>query len=159
MAGYGTDAEFQTWLTAKGRVLPADAPAVAALRERGSVYIDGLYYRRFPGYPTGGAAQERQWPRSGAADRWGNDIASDDVPPRVVEASFEAAWIEATSPGALSATYTPGQNKVLTEVGNIKWTVVGDASGDDAMWLVSTVIDGILGPLLMPRDIPAILVV
>lgn len=159
MAGYGTDAEFQTWLTAKGRVLPGDAPAVAALRERGSTYLDGLYYHRFPGFPTGGAVQERQWPRKNAYDRWGNDLQSDVVPTRVIEASYEAAWIEAISPGALATTYTPGKNKVLTEVKGIKWQVVGDAKNDQAMVLVSTEIEGILGPLLVPRDIPAIMVV
>ena len=69
MAGYGDDDGFQAFLTANGYTLPDGAPAAAVLRQRGSVYVDGTYSLRFSGSPTGGAAQEREWPRTGATDR------------------------------------------------------------------------------------------
>lgn len=159
MAGYGDDSGFNAWLTENDRTLPSGAPSVAALRERGSVYLDGLYFDRFPGVPTNGAAQERQWPRTGAEDRWGNALASDTVPDRVIKASYEAAWIEANSAGALAKTFTPGEQKVLTQVDKIRWEVVGDVKGDQAMVVRSTAIEGLLGPILVPTDIPDALVV
>lgn len=156
MAGYGDDPGFAAWLTMKGRTLPGSAPAPAVLRERGSSYVDALYYDRFPGVPTGGAEQERQWPRTDAVDRWGEALASDTVPQRVIEASYEAAWIEGTNAGSLSSTYTPGAQKILSEVKNIKWTVVGGKGDDTRMVLVSSDVEGLLGPLLIRGDLPVV---
>jgi len=159
MAGYGDDGGFTAWLTANGHSLPEGAPSEAVLRQRGSAYIDNTYGLRFPGTPTGGATQERSWPRASATDRWGNALDPNTVPTRVIEASYQAAYLEASTPGILTTTYTPGTNKVLTEVKGIKWQVVGDAKGTDAMVMISTAIEGLLGPLLVARDIPYALVV
>lgn len=159
MAGYGTDEGLDTWLAANGYTLPDGAAANAVLRQRGSVYIDGTYGLRFPGTPTGGATQDRAWERTGATDRWGNALDPNTVPTRVIEASYMAAYLEAETPGILAATYTPGTNKVLTEVKGIKWEVVGDANGSEAMVMISTVIEGLLAPLLTARDLPYALVV
>lgn len=157
MAGYGDDSGFNSWLTSNGYSLPSGAPSEAVLRERGSVYLDGTYAGRFPGTPTNGAAQEREWPRTDATDRYGNALASNTVPQRVINASYQAAYLEATSPGIFATTYTPGNNKVLTAVDTIKWTVVGDAS--DGMTPISTAIEGILYPLLTIENLPGIVVV
>lgn len=101
MAGYGTDQGFADWLTMNGHVLPESAPAPAILRQRGSQYIDGLYGSRFSGQPTGGFAQERAWPRSGACAH-GRPIPSDIIPVAVEQAAYAAALQEAVSPGSLS---------------------------------------------------------
>ncbi len=159
MAGYGTDQGFADWLTANGHELPDDAPPPAVLRQRGSVYVDGTYGPRFPGSPTGGASQEREWPRTDATDRYGNEIGASTVPTRVIEASYQAAWIEAGAAGTLATTYTPGTQKVLTEVKGIKWQVVGKPDGERAMVPISTVIEGLLAPLLIPAYFPSALVV
>lgn len=159
MAGYGDDSGFSDWLTANGHSLPVGSPTAAVLRQRGSVYVDGTYGLRFPGSPTGGAGQEREWPRTGAADRYGNSIDPNTVPTRVIEASYQAAWIEANAEGTLATTYTPGSQKVLTEVKGIKWEVVGKPDGERSMIPISTAIEGLLSPLLVPADLPAVLVV
>lgn len=157
MAGYGTDEAFQTWATDNGYTVPAGT--VAAARLRGSVYIDGAYGSRFPGRPTGGVDQEREWPRTGATDRYGNALPSDEVPLRIEHAAYHAALIELQTPGFFSKTYTASERKVLTEVKGIKWTVVGSAKGEMAEVPVSTTIAGMLAPLLLPEHAPAILVV
>lgn len=157
MAGYGSDGGFDTWLSTNGYSLPTGAPANAVLRERGSVYIDGTYELRFPGEPTGGASQERAWPRTNAEDRYGNAISG--IPDRVVNASYQAAWMEANTAGILSKTFTPGTEKVLTKVDKIEWRVVGSEMGREAFVPVSTVIEGLLAPILTVADLPGVLVV
>ena len=157
MAGYGSDSGFDTWLAANGYSLPAGSPTNAVLRERGSVYIDGTYETRFPGQPAAGAAQERSWPRSGASDRYGNALTG--IPDRVIRASYQAAWLEAGSAGILSRTYTPGTEKVLTKVDKIEWKVVGSDMGKYMYVPVSSVIEGLLAPILTVEDIPGILAV
>ncbi|TPW26029.1 DnaT-like ssDNA-binding protein [Pararhizobium mangrovi] len=159
MAGYGTNEGFAAWLADNGYAMPDSAPAPGVLRQRASVYVDGLYYDRFPGRPAGGAAQDRQWPRAVAVDRYGHALDDVTVPQRVIDASYQAAWIEAQNPGTLATTYTPGQNKVLTEVKGIKWEVVGNANADRAMVPVSTAVEALLAPILTPANIPAVLVV
>lgn len=157
MSGYGSDSGFDDWLTANGYSLPSGSPTNAVLRERGSVYIDGTYETRFPGTPTGGASQERSWPRTDAEDRYGNAISG--IPDRVVNASYQAAWLEANTSGVLSKTYTPGTEKVLTEVKGIKWSVVGKMDGSRSYVPVSSVIEGLLAPILTIEDLPGVLVV
>lgn len=159
MAGYGTDVGFQTWLNANGYTLPDNPPGLEVLRERGSNYIDGTYGARFSGVPTGGFAQERAWPRTGAC-AYGQSIGGDVIPDAVVKASYVAALADAKVPGSLSVTYTPGTTKVLTKVDKIEWDVIGDPSEPGAMIPVLSAVEGLLAPFLMPvGGFPAILVV
>lgn len=110
MAGYGDDAGFAAWLTENGHVLPGGAPAPAILRQRGSAYVDGQYGPRFTGAPTGGYAQERSWPRTGAFAYWpragfsahSSAVPDDVVPTLVIQASYAAALYDAQNPGGLS---------------------------------------------------------
>ena len=159
MAVYGNSSGFAAYATTNGYTVP-DGDVDAALA-RGSAYIDALYGPRFPGAPTDGAEQEREWPRTGASDIYGNAIASDATPTRVVSATYEAALLELASPGSLSATLTPDQRKVLTRVDKIEWEVVkGSGSGGMAdATPTSTRIEGLLWPLLTAAAYPAIMVV
>jgi len=159
MPGYGTDIGFEDYAAANGYDIPAGT--VAAARLRGSVYLDGHYYQRWPGEPTGGVDQERSWPRKSAADRYGNAIPPAAVPARVVSASYEAALIELRTPGFFSKTFTEADKKVLTKVQSIEWKYIGSSKGDRSSSPVSTVIDNILAPLLTPADsyLPAALIV
>lgn len=69
----------------------------------------------------------------------------DDTLDVVEKAVYEAANLELKTPGLFSKTFTPSQQKVLTEAKGIKWTLVGDASGVDAARPVSTKIEAMLG--------------
>ena len=159
MAGYGTDEGFSAWLDENGYELPDGAPSAAVLRNRGSAYIDATYGPRFSGQPTGGFAQERAWPRTGAS-AYGQAIGDTVIPDAVVRASYVAALAEAKAPGSLSVTYTPGTTKVLTKVDKIEWDVIGDASEPGAMIPVLSAVEGLLAPFLTPvGGIPDILVV
>ena len=157
MPGYCTDSGFADYAEANGYEVPAGT--VAAARLRGSVYLDGHYYQRFPGEPTGGIDQERSWPRKRAVDRFGNDIPPDSVPTRVVSASYEAALIELRTLGFFSKTFTESERKVLTKVQSLSWTYTGSSKGDRSSSPTVTVIDNILSPILTPDDLPAALIV
>jgi len=157
MPGYGTDSGFADYAEANGYEVPAGT--VAAARLRGSVYLDGHYYQRFPGEPTSGVDQERSWPRKSATDRFGNAINPDAVPVRVVNSSYEAALIELRTPGFFSKTFTESEKKVLVKVQSISWAYTGNSKGDRSSSPTSTVIDNLLSPILTPDDLPAALIV
>ncbi|MGO4641705.1 DnaT-like ssDNA-binding protein [Mesorhizobium sp. 2RAF45] len=161
MAGYGSDSALKAYWDAAGYTYAADAP-IAALRQRGSAYIDGTYGLRFTGQPTGGIVQEREWPRTGAT-AYGSALASDLVPTRVELASYEAAYIELKKPGSLSISFDPAKKVKRQKVEGIEREFfepgfTGNIFAPDAP--VSTIIEGLLAPLIGPvHGLPAILVV
>lgn len=160
MSGYGTDPEFNAWLADNGYVLPEGAPTPAVLRQRGSAYVDGAYASRFPGQPADGYSQERQWPRIGAVDRFGNAIPSDLIPDAVIKASYQAAYLEATKPGSLSAVISG--NKVISRVKagsvEVEYAAADESDTAKAATPVVTAIEGLLANLLT-WPMPAVLVV
>lgn len=161
MAGYGDDALFDAWLDANGYNLPNTAPDIAVLRQRGSAYIDGAYGPRFPGYPTGGLAQDRAWPRTGATV-FGSALASDLIPQRVIDASYMAAYLEATSPGSLTVVVDPAKRVKRQKVEGIEreFFEPGDSGSGTVSGPASSAIEGLLGPLLTAyAGEPAVLVV
>jgi len=162
MAGYGNDAGFETWLTENGYTLPDDAPLPAALRQRGSVYIDGLYGMRFVGEKTGGWEQERAWPRVGAY-AGGSAIPDDIVPLPVIHASYEAALQEARDPESLSIIGSVAERVKREKVDGAVEVEYQQANSEQfagTLVPIMTVIEGLLAPFLRPvGGVPAILVV
>lgn len=68
------------------------------------------------------------------------------------EAAYIAASIELATPGFFSKTFTASEQKVLTGVDTIKWTVVGDAKGVYAAMPRSTLIDALFWPYVVDVD-------
>lgn len=149
---YGTLDEADAFHAARGNDAWVGASEVArsAALVRASSYIDGRYRDRFSGRKANGRSQALEWPRLNAADCAGEAIADDEVPGEVVHAAYEAALIELGRPGFFSRAYTPSEQKVLTEVKGIRWTVVGGGTGRDGMRPVATAVDGLLSGVLMP---------
>jgi hypothetical protein len=136
MATY-TLAGFRAYALARGNDAPtvaSDADANAAL-QRAFDYIRTRYVLRF--------------------------LASyDEDAAQVTEAVYIAAQAELTTPGFWSATFTPAQSKVLTKVGSIQWTPIGDASvlDGDNFRPTSPAIEALLNPLTV-FGMPAVMVV
>lgn len=110
MAGYGTDEGFNAWLSGQGLTLPVGAPTPAILRQIGSDYVDAAYGPRLKcSKPTGGFEQERAWPR--AAHRVNGESVPDTLIPQVwVNASYRAAYLQATNPGWATGTTDPSRS-------------------------------------------------
>lgn len=112
-----------TYAAARGDTVADDAASAAAL-VRAQDYITYHYENRF-----------------------GSGLTVD---PEVVDnAIYEAAKLELATPNFFTKTFTADQQKVLTEVKGIKWTVRGDASGFDAATPVSTKIEAMLRPYMI----------
>jgi hypothetical protein len=63
----------------------------------------------------------------------------------VDDAIYEAATLELATPGFWSKTFTPDQQRVLTKVDKIQWTVKdGGKAGAAAATPVSTAVDALL---------------
>jgi len=64
----------------------------------------------------GRGLQGQAWPRTGVTDCNGDAILDDEVPIEVEHATFVASLAELTSPGILSPTITPGQQRKSVKV-------------------------------------------
>lgn len=151
MAGYGDDTGFSAWLAARGYTLPVGKVA-AQMRQLGSDYIDGTYGDRFSGYPTGGVEQERAWPRTGAMTTSCQAIPSDVVPLAVVNASYAAAYQEATNPGSLSSSTGSSGAVKREKIGSLEVEYAG-ATSSAAITTTAPIfsaVDGLLAPYLRP---------
>ncbi|KRD56488.1 DnaT-like ssDNA-binding protein [Ensifer sp. Root278] len=156
MAGYGDNDGFTAYATAAGYVFPdgtTDAQKTAA-RQRGSLVID-RYEPRINGHRTGGYAQERAWPRTGASTYHGEAIPSGEVPTPIINASYEAAFLELTNPGSLSPVVTGTSTVKREKVGQleVEYATSSSTDIDDVVALatpVVTAIEGLLWPFLTP---------
>ncbi|HYE46226.1 MAG TPA: DnaT-like ssDNA-binding protein [Caulobacter sp.] len=153
MAGYGDDATFDAWLASNGYSLPPGAPATAVLRQRGSTYLDGLYGSRYTGAPTGGYAQERAWPRTGAT-AYSMAIPDNVIPTPIIHASYAAALQEAKTPGSLAPVVTAGRQIKREKVEGAverEYFQGGDDATANAVPVLAEVA-GLVAPYLLPED-------
>ncbi|MGO7686269.1 DnaT-like ssDNA-binding protein [Rhizobium ruizarguesonis] len=164
MAGYGTNEAASAYWTAAGYVVPegTSADQITAARQRGSLVIDRCE-ARFSGRRTGGFAQERAWPRTGALTYYGEAIPSDVVPVPIENASYEAAFLELINPGSLSPVVTGSTTVKREKVGQLELEYAASSSTSVADMIamatpVVTVIEGLLWPFLCPI-LPGIAVV
>lgn len=165
MAGYGDNDGFRACAAAAGYVIPdgtTDAE-IAAARQRGSLVID-RYEMRFSGTRTGGYAQDRAWPRTGATTYYGEPIPSDVIPAPIVSASYEAAFLELTNPGSLSPVITASESVQREKIGQLEVEYQQASSSATPADLVAlatpvvTIIEGLLWLFLRPC-LPGIMVV
>jgi hypothetical protein len=164
MAGYGTNEGFTAYATAAGYVIPDGATdaQITAARQRGSLVID-RYEHKFPGRRTGGFAQERAWPRTGASTYYGEAIPEADIPAAIENASYEAAFLELTNPGSLSPVVTGSATVTREKVGQIEveYSESSSTSLADLVSMATPVVVSIEGMLWMffVPCLPAVLVV
>lgn len=150
---YGSAAEFETYLTQRGRAIPAGGSVVenAALLVA-SEWIDAVYGASFSGSKTGVSGvkrdQVRQWPRTGAWES--TDLytfGTTEIPTEIKAATYEAAQRQMVTPGALSLDYTPGKYKRVAVEGAISVEYAQFSYAADIQTQF-TLIDQILAPLL-----------
>ncbi|MCD9096191.1 DnaT-like ssDNA-binding protein [Luteimonas fraxinea] len=162
MNHYGTAEGADTYHAARGRAEwgSASTDARNAALVRGSDYIDQRYRGQagdcagpsFPGTKTGGRAQEREWPRTGATDRGGVPIGLDVIPVEVERASYEAALRELRQPGSLSPDFVASSLAIKKKVGPIELAYSDKASGNaPPNRPVVPAIDELLDPVLRAR--------
>ena len=133
---YGSIAGWRAYATARGDSAPdgASDPTATAALVRGSDMIRLRYVANLlPGYGVDFVPP-------------GSDL------PLVEQGAYIAASLELASPGFFSKTYTASEQKVLTEVKGIKWSLTGDASSTYSAMPLSTLIEALFEPYILDRD-------
>lgn len=164
MAGYGSDSGMTTWAAEEGYTIPSSTLTQEQARQRGSVYVDGLYEKRVTGNRVTGLSQERAWPRKSATDRGGASISASTIPDVWIKASYFAALQEMTAPGTLAASARTGRltkREAVSGAVSREFFQMGDTTEEmlAAQQTLYSYIENILWPLLYPEDEPQVLVV
>lgn len=149
MAAYGTDEGLQAWLAAQGLVLPASAvPAV--VRQIGSTYVDAAYEAKLQcSHRAGGFDQELAWPRAGHRMN-GQSVPETLIPPAWVNASYRAAYLEATTPGWATGSVDPNRvtRREQVDVISREFFAPGDTGG--AASAAGIAADAIINGMVLP---------
>lgn len=154
MAKYtdATVAGFTAYHEARGREIPGtwdDAKIEASLLVA-SEWIDDRYGSAFLGYKSNGFLQEREWPRKTAVVTTSIPpyiIGDNEIPERVINAVYEAAWRDAGVSGSLMVDYKPNKyNKVSIDGAvSVDYATINFASD---IQMTIPVVDALLLPLL-----------
>jgi hypothetical protein len=150
------DIASDAYASARGKVFPSSpaAPAEAAIRIATS-WIDATYRGRFPGRRLNGREQALEWPRSGATDTNGEEVASDEVPQEIVNAVCEAAIREFAKPGTLAPDLKRGGAIKSVKAGSVQVDYMAGASAETTF----KAIDQALSSLLPARSAYSVLAV
>lgn len=149
---YGSAEEFRDYHESRGRISPGlwDDEYISSALLVATEWLDATYATSFIGYKTGGFPQEREWPRTNAQIYTPNStftFQDDEIPERIKQATYEVAWREATSPGALNIDFTPSKYKRVAIEGALSVEYASNFSSSDVQLQIK-VIKGILAPLL-----------
>lgn len=111
---YGSDSGFRSYHTSRGRDVSAyDNDQISGARLVASEWLDDSFRDQFQGLKVAPSTQEREWPRTSVVDYYGYAVSSLSVPVQVERATYEAAYRELQTAGALS---TDARAKPYTQV-------------------------------------------
>lgn len=159
MTYYGSESGFRDYFEARGKDVPAewDADIINAALLVASEWVDDVYGPQFSGYKTGLFVQDREWPRVGATTNTvpKHVFADSDIPDRVKNATYEAAYRQIGTPDILSKDYTPNKYKSVSIDGalSVDYATFNQANDIQNQFIV---IDRLLSPLLNQTGIGGI---
>lgn len=139
---YATEDDFDTYTEDHGYTVTVGDTEAALVRA--TTILDGIYRKSYPGTRTNGRTQYLQWPRTLATDAEGEEIADDEIPQEIIDATCEIALRELASPNSVLPDLERGGSIRSVKAGSVA-IQYGDAAPN-----VTTlqIIDGILGPLI-----------
>lgn len=162
---YGDATGFDDYFTARGKDIPGTwtTQDIEAGLLVASEWIDGIYGSSFVGYKTGGFTQEREWPRTNATvvenvklytfdrssymDGPAYTFGTNEIPDRVKNATYEAAFRHLTTPWSLETDYTPGKYKSVSIDGALS-VEYNQINSYTEVQLQIAAVDRLLWPLL-----------
>lgn len=138
-------AAFKEYADARGLSYEGKSdPFIEQALIRGTTWLDSAYRARWPGVRLNGRSQALSWPRFGATDADGEEIAEDEIPQEVLDATAEAAFRELSAPGSLSPDLERGGAVRRLKAGSVEVEYATTAAAGTTF----SAIDGILSGLL-----------
>lgn len=142
---YNSLDEIETYAADHGLTFvtsPAEQAEAAA--RRAAVWLDGAYRDRLPGTRTNGREQGLAWPRTGATDIDGNEIADDEIPAEWKAAHAEAAIKELASPGTLSPDLDRGGDIKRMRAGSVEIEYKDGAPATTVFSAIDSILSGLI---------------
>lgn len=112
---------------------------------RATAAIDAKYRSRFPGTKVNGRSQALQWPRTGAEDADGEEIADDEIPQEIINATCEAAARELAEAGSMLPDLERGGQIKSLKAGSVAIEYGGAAPATTTFQVIDGILSGLLG--------------
>jgi hypothetical protein len=123
----------------------SDPDADEAAIRRATAWLSTAF--RWSGAKLNGRSQALAWPREDATDGEGEDIATDEVPVEIVQATCIAAAYERANPGGLSPSVTMTDRVKRERVGSLEVEYAGAAQTPESARPVLTRVMDLIGGL------------
>jgi hypothetical protein len=107
--------------------------------------LDYMYRGRFPGLKTNGRAQSLEWPRSEAYDAEDEEIAEDEIPQEIIDATCELALRELIEAGSTMPDLDRGGHIRRVKAGSVEVEYAGGATATTTYSKVDGILAGLLG--------------
>lgn len=112
---------------------------------RATAALDAKYGSRYPGTKTNGREQSLLWPRTGATDAEGEEIADDEIPQEIVDAVCELAVREYAEAGSTMPDLERGGHIRRMQAGSVQIEYGNNATAETAYSIVDGILAGLLG--------------
>jgi hypothetical protein len=155
MSHYGSADEFVEYFDSRGVELPSSAIDPGSIESAllvASEWLDNVYGPSFSGYKTGGFLQIREWPRQNAYVKDSTPtylFGINEIPERVIHATYEAALRQLNEPGILVKDYTPNKYKSVSIDGALSVDYANFNQASEIQIQIAR-IDQLLSPLFNP---------
>jgi hypothetical protein len=149
---YGNAADFLDYHTSRGRDIPGtwDNDYIESALLVASEWLDAQYANSWIGTPTAGFEQVRQWPRTDATITKAPEYTFPDnaIPERVINATYEAAFRQATNQGSLTVDFSPLKYKSARVEGAVavEYNLLLNNSTESQIQI--TTVQNLMSPLL-----------
>lgn len=145
---YGTAVGYVAYWTARGTVPDDTTPKIEAALLVASEYLDANYRSFYAGTKVNGRSQKRDWPRQAAYDVNYDQIADDEIPDEIDEATYQAASRELATPGSLRTDAIMGKAIQSVSIDGAVSVVYAGAGSIADLQPTFPAIDAILAPIL-----------
>ncbi len=139
---YASEDDFDTYTEDRNYTVTVGDTETALVRA--TQVLDATYRKRYPGYRTDGRDQSLEWPRTAATDDAGNEIAVDEIPIEIIDATCELALRELASPGSTMPDLDRGGQVHRLKAGSVEIEYGANAAAMTVFSLIDGILDGLL---------------
>ncbi len=139
---YASEDDFDTYTEDRNYTVTVGDTETALIRA--TQVLDATYRKRFPGTRTNARSQNLEWPRTNATDDAGNEIAVDEIPVEIIDATCELALRELASPGSTMPDVDRGGQPRRLKAGSVEIEYGANATAQATFSLIDGILDGLL---------------
>jgi Putative DnaT-like ssDNA binding protein len=140
---YASEDDFDTYTEDRNYTVTVGDTEAALIRASQS--LDATYRKRYPGTKAYGRDQILEWPRQDATDAYDDEIAIDEIPQEIIDATCEFTLRELNSPGSTMPDLDRGGDIHRLKAGSVEIEYGAAAKVKTTFSIVDGILSGLIG--------------